>query len=77
MKRGDDEAYGDQPHLVERIIERNGNGFGRLKDIVFSAVILAAGGVIWAQQSKLNQIETDVAILKLKCTEQPLMRGGP
>ncbi len=77
MRKGsqDDEPYGDYPR-IERIIERGSNGYGRLKDVVFTAVILAAGAVIWAQQSTLNEIQKDVAVLKVKCNEQPVWRGG-
>jgi hypothetical protein len=79
----DDDPVMDDPNdrrevLVERVIEKETNGsYGKLKDIVFLAVILGAGGVIWGQQSTIDSIKTDVAVLKLKCEKQPVYRGGP
>ena len=69
--------YEHRPIISERIIERNGNGYGRLKDAVFTAVLLAAGWVIWNQQSQINEVQKDVVVLKVKCENQPLMRGAP
>lgn len=65
-------------YIVERVIEKNGNGgFNRLKDMVFAAIVMGAGVIIWAQQSAIESIRTDIAILKLKCTKQPVERGAP
>ncbi len=64
--------------LVERVVEKEPNGgFTRVKDAVFMAVILAAGAIIWSQQSTIDAIKTDVAVLKLKCDKQPIYRGAP
>lgn len=83
MKRtpDDQDVIDDDPNererIVERIVERNGNGsYSRLKDLVFTAIILGAGGVIWAQQSAIDSIKTDIAVLKLKCSKQPVERGA-
>lgn len=71
------DANGPSDRIVERIIEsHNGNnGYNRLKDIVFVAVVLAAGSIIWAQQRALDQIELQIAVLNLKCSDKPLHRG--
>ncbi len=80
MRDEEDEFTGgaEVPRGVrELIIERNGNGsYGRLKDLVFSAIILGAGAIIWAQQSSIDSIKTDIAVLKLKCSKQPVERGA-
>ena len=68
----------DNGRVVERIIEsHNGNGgYNGLKNIVFVAVVLAAGGIIWAQQRSIDEIQTQIAVLNLKCSNQPLRRGS-
>jgi len=73
----DEEEEGTR--VVERIIERpsNGNGsYNRLKDVVFTAIILAAGGIIWQQQEKIDAISIHLAQLDLKCEQKPVYRGG-
>jgi hypothetical protein len=64
--------------IVERIIENHGGngGFNRLKDVVFLAVVLAAGGIIWAQQSSIDDIRLQIAVLNLKCQNAPVHRGA-
>jgi hypothetical protein len=69
------------PRLVERIIsertEKSSNGgFSHLKDLVFAAVVLAAGATIWEQQRTIDDIRTDIAVLKLHCPDQPVRRGS-
>jgi hypothetical protein len=65
-------------HVVERIIERNGSngGFNKLKDVVFLAIILGAGAIIWQQQATIADIKQHLAVLDLKCDKQPVFRGG-
>lgn len=67
--------------MVERIIERTeqptNGGFGRFKDVVFVAIFLGAGAVIWEQQQTIGAIERDVAVLKVVCGNQPVKRGIP
>lgn len=68
--------------MSERIIERSSHrepngGFNRFKDLVFAAIVLGAGGIIWAQQDRLATIERDVAVLKVECKRQPGLRGAP
>jgi hypothetical protein len=76
--QGNNSRHRDNGRVVERIIENHGNGgFAKLKDTVFLAVILAAGAIIWAQQRSIDKIETDIAVLNLKCIDKPLLRGGP
>lgn len=79
MKQQNPNGPNDPSHqIVERIIEsHNGNGgYNGLKNIVFVAVVLAAGGIIWAQQRSIDEIETQIAVLNLKCSNQPLHRGA-
>lgn len=78
MKHNPSSPNDPADRIVERIIEsHHGNGgYNRLKDIVFVAVVLAAGSIIWAQQRALDQIELQIAVLNLKCKSQPLERGS-
>lgn len=67
--------------LVDRIIERPSSreprsSFGSFKDYVFGAVIVGAGYIIWQQQQTISDIKTHLAVLDLKCRDQPIERGA-
>ncbi len=86
-RTSDDDPLIDDPNstdirIVERIIERSAKdvksgSYGHLKDVVFVAIILSAGAIIWAQQSAIDSIRTEIAGLKLKCDKPPVYRGSP
>lgn len=77
---------------MDRIIERPSgreprSSFGSFKDWFFCAVIAGAGVVIWDQQGKMEAIRLDyqqridainthLAVLDLKCKNQPVERGS-
>lgn len=60
---------------IERTIEVGNGSFNRFKDLVFGAIILGAGAIIWAQEAAIAAIKQDVAVLKLECNKQPTERG--
>jgi hypothetical protein len=73
----DQQLYANQGLGVEhdhkygmKIIETNG-GYSKLKDVVFTAVILGFGAIVWSQQATNAQIERDIAVLKLACLHNP------
>lgn len=51
-----------------KIENHNGNGsFTALKNMVFVAVILSMGAIVWQQQSVNADFREQIAILKLEC----------
>lgn len=71
------EAIGgaEVPRIERSIIGRGNDSFNRFKDLVFGAIILGAGAIIWAQETAIAAIKQDVAVLKLECAKQPTERG--
>jgi hypothetical protein len=72
----DKELYENESLAVEydRVKVIANDGYGKLKDIVFTAVILGFGAIVWTQQGTNAQIERDIAVLKLACLHNPEAR---
>jgi len=52
------------------------NGYSALLQTVFVAVVLGAGGVIWALMGQNSRLEHRVTVLEWKCENKPVERGG-
>lgn len=55
-----------QQIILREVVKDSDGGFGRLKDVVFFALIIAVGGIIWNMSQRLASIELLVKILARK-----------
>ena len=60
MRQPDDEGQ----QIIERIVERNGNGlFSKFQNAILIAAALAVGTGLWSINTRLTRVETMLDVL--------------
>jgi hypothetical protein len=70
-----DEYDGDHRIVV---VKQNGNGLGyqALIQTLFVGMVLGGGALLWKMGDKIEAQTSEIAVLKVKCANQPVERGS-